>query len=444
MNPRPRVTAVIIFLNEEKFLRESIESVFAQTFEEWELILVDDGSTDTSTGIALQYAEQYPSRVSYIEHAGHQNRGMSASRNVGVRSARGDYVAFVDGDDIWLPHKLEHEVHILDTHPKAAMVYGPVEYWFSWTQDPEDSERDRVQNLAVPQDRQFGPPELLIKCFPFGAAPDPTMCSFLIRRKVVEEVGWFEEAFRGFYEDLAFLFKVLLKKTVWVSGKCVARYRMHPDSYIHRAVNAGNFRLAMLKLLDFLQGHFWREEVQNPVIWEGLRKARWPHEHPRLQRLAEVSRQLSKETQNLPDGFRRVVSRLKSVTLGNSRGSIQAQPNPIPLSDRYIHPFRIGATTVAWESQGTDQLEVRVGAPDGPVFRRSGPKGRAKTGTWVHDGMVFFLQDVSASKPLIARNTLDTVKVRVRTPDQIEGRIGFKSARRLLLGHRDRKSSIKG
>lgn len=406
------------------------------------MILVDDGSTDASTGIARQYAEQHPSRVRYIEHVGHQNRGMSASRNAGVENARGEYVAFLDGDDIWLPHKLEHEVEILDGHPEAAMVYGPVEYWFSWTQDPEDSERDREQNLSVTLDRLFEPAELLAKCFPFGGAPDPTMCGFLIRWEVVEEVGWFEEAFRDFYEDLAFFFKVLLKKTVWVSGTCVARYRMHPDSYIHRAVNAGKFRLAMLNLLDFLQGHFRREAVQDPEIWELLRKARWPHEHPRLQRLAEISRQLAKETLNLPNEVRRVVSRLRSATLGDSTGSIRAEPNPIPLSDRYIHPFRIGVTTLLWESQGTDQVEVRVGAPDGPVFRRSVRKGTGRTGPWVHDGMVFFLQDVSAGKPLIARNTLDTVKVRLRTPDQIAALRGFKSVRRLVLGEREHKSSF--
>ncbi len=325
MNAQPRVTAVIIFLNEEKFLQESIESVFSQDFEEWELILVDDGSTDASSGIARQYAEQHPSRVRYIEHAGHQNRGMSASRNVGVQNARGDYVAFLDADDIWLPHKLEHEVHILDAHPEAAMVYGPIEYWFSWTQDPDDSERDRAQYLAVPHDRMFGPPELFIKCFPFGEAADPTMCSFLIRREVVGEVGWFEETFRDFYEDLAFLFKVLLKKTVWVSGTCVARYRMHPDSYIHRAVKAGKFRLAMLKLLNFLQEHLRREGVQDPEIWESFRRARWPHDHPRLQRLAGLSREFAKAAQNLPDGFRLFVSRLKSATLGNSRRYFLAQ-----------------------------------------------------------------------------------------------------------------------
>src|SRR4029078_6600136 len=69
---KPLVSVIIIFLNEERFSREAIESVFAQTYENWELLLVDDGSTDASTKIARRYAEQYPERVRYLEHDGHQ------------------------------------------------------------------------------------------------------------------------------------------------------------------------------------------------------------------------------------------------------------------------------------------------------------------------------------------------------------------------------------
>src|SRR5829696_811917 len=102
MNSKPLVSSVMIFFNAERFIREAIESVFAQTYDNWELLLVDDGSTDDSTQIALHYAEQYPERVRYLEHPGHQNRGMSASRNLGVSQAKGEYIALLDADDVWL------------------------------------------------------------------------------------------------------------------------------------------------------------------------------------------------------------------------------------------------------------------------------------------------------------------------------------------------------
>src|SRR5918997_1425231 len=116
------VSTILPFLNAEKFIEEAIESVFAQTYDDWELLLIDDGSTDGSTRIALQYAERHRGRVRYLEHPEHQNRGVSASRNLGISHARGEYVAFLDADDVWLEHKLEQQVAILSSHPEAGMV----------------------------------------------------------------------------------------------------------------------------------------------------------------------------------------------------------------------------------------------------------------------------------------------------------------------------------
>src|SRR5678815_5107839 len=103
MKSDPLVSVIVIFLDEEQFIREAIESVFTQTYHHWELILVDDGSMDSSTSIARSYAREHPERVRYIEHRAHQNRGMSTSRNLGISNANGEYIAFLDGDDIWLP-----------------------------------------------------------------------------------------------------------------------------------------------------------------------------------------------------------------------------------------------------------------------------------------------------------------------------------------------------
>src|ERR687886_2830749 len=88
MSSEPLVSNIVIFLDAGRFIQEAIESVFAQTHDTWELLLVDDGSTDDSTQIALRYAERHPGKVRYLEHPGHQNRAMSASRNLGIERAR--------------------------------------------------------------------------------------------------------------------------------------------------------------------------------------------------------------------------------------------------------------------------------------------------------------------------------------------------------------------
>src|SRR5262249_44847302 len=136
---RPLVSVVTIFLDaDERFFEEAIASVFAQTYTNWELLLVDDGSTNGSSEIARRYAREHADRIRYLEHPGHQNRGMSATRNLGVRHARGEYVGLLDADDIWLPEKLERQVAILEAHPEAGMVYGPTLVWYGWTGEPED------------------------------------------------------------------------------------------------------------------------------------------------------------------------------------------------------------------------------------------------------------------------------------------------------------------
>jgi len=89
--------------------------------------------TDRSTHIAHRYSDQHPDRVYYLEHERHQNRGMSASRNLGLRHARGQYFALLDADDVWFANTLEEQVMILESHPQGAMIYGPIQWWYSWT-----------------------------------------------------------------------------------------------------------------------------------------------------------------------------------------------------------------------------------------------------------------------------------------------------------------------
>src|SRR5919108_4757895 len=158
---QPLVSVVIIFWNTARFLQEAIQGALAQTYANWELLLVDDGSNDGSTAIARGYAARDNQRIKYYQHAGHANRGMSASRNLGLRHARGQYIALLDADDVWFANTLEEQVKILEAHPQAAMVYGPLQWWYSWTGRPEDRERDYVENLGVSANTVIQPPRLL-------------------------------------------------------------------------------------------------------------------------------------------------------------------------------------------------------------------------------------------------------------------------------------------
>jgi glycosyltransferase involved in cell wall biosynthesis len=271
MKNKPLVSGIIIFLNANKFIQEAIESVFAQTYNNWELFLVDDGSTDGSTQIALRYAEQHPEKVHYLEHRGHQNRGMSASRNLGISHAKGEYIAFLDADDVWLPHKLEQQVAILDSHPDAAMLYGRTQYWHSWTGNPKDAKRDFVLDLGVQADTLFEPPTLLSLLYPLGNAPTPSSSNFLLRREIVERIGKFEEPFKGIYEDQAFMVKVYLKEPVFVASECWDRYRQHLGS-CSALIQRAEHRSVRLYFLNWLAEYLYKQDLKDPEVWKLLRQ----------------------------------------------------------------------------------------------------------------------------------------------------------------------------
>lgn len=289
---RPLVSGTIIFLNAERFIDEAIRSVLAQSYDNWELMLVDDGSTDGSTAIARSYAERYPGKVRYLEHPEHQNRGMSASRSLGIKHSRGDVLAFLDADDIWEPNKLTEQVALLQSHPEAAMLYGHTLWWFSWTGKPGDISRDRPTRLAVSPDTLVQPPDLLRIVL---AIDDdlPCTCSVLIRREVIERVGGPEESFRGQYEDMIFYAKIFLEYPVFVAGGCWDRYRQHPDSHcsvttregLHDATKPNPSRGAYLAWIsDFLEAKGYK----NTEVWKVLREVQWPYRHPTLYLLGEL------------------------------------------------------------------------------------------------------------------------------------------------------------
>ena len=121
----PRVTVAIPFFNEQRFLPAAVAAVRAQTESSWELLLVDDGSTDGSSDLADAIARAHPGQVTVLRHPGGKNRGLPASRNLAIRAARGDHLCFLDADDQWSPHKLAAQLEMFRAHPDAAMVCGP-------------------------------------------------------------------------------------------------------------------------------------------------------------------------------------------------------------------------------------------------------------------------------------------------------------------------------
>ena len=282
----PLVSVVTIFLDAEQFLEEAIESVLGQTYGNWELFLVDDGAKDGSTLIARRYAEKFPGKIRYLKHDGHENRGMSASRNLGIQQARGEFVAFLDADDVWLSRKLERQVTALCSQPRAAMIYGPTFEWHGWTGKRHDRDQDRLQDLGVATNTLLEPPQLVATILR-NEARSPRTCSVLLRREAVSAVGGFETRFCGLYEDQVFFNKLCLRFPVFAIPQCYDKYRQHAGGSCNAAVKAGKYKPARLSYLDWLADYV-KHSVREDDVWAmvdvktALMEQRWPLRHPWL------------------------------------------------------------------------------------------------------------------------------------------------------------------
>ena len=293
----PLVSIVTIFLDAERFLAEAIESVRAQTYEHWELVLVDDGSRDGSSGIAREYAARDPDRIRVFDHPGHENLGMSASRNLGIAHARGDPIALLDADDLYLPAKLAHQVGVLAEHPEAGAVYGATQYWYGWTGNPDDLSRDRTRRRGFPGESLVRPPEALAR-FLRDDAQTPCTCGVVMRRAAVERAGGFENTFRGMFEDQVFFYKLFATSAVWVDSACLDRYRQHPDSWCHRMRELGEWdgtdlpSASRRQFLEWLGEYIENQSIADPALEREWHRQMRQFTSPIAYRASKLMRQL--------------------------------------------------------------------------------------------------------------------------------------------------------
>ena len=249
------MTCIIIVYNGETYLDEAIASVRRQSFKDWELIVVDDGSSDGSREIVRRHAAT-DHRIRLRQHADRGNHGMSTTRNLGLSEARGRFVGFLDADDLWEPAKLEEQLDVLTQHPEAAMVYGRTLIWHSW--QPRAVVDDSYYDLGVPANR-LHPPPVLFRNLLRNRFQTPTTCNALMRRSAIEQVGGFEDSFPAMFEDQIFFAKLLLRFPVFVSDRSWARYRQHAGSTSAVAAAANSEWAEHIRFLRWLRRYISQE-----------------------------------------------------------------------------------------------------------------------------------------------------------------------------------------
>jgi len=203
----PKISVIMPVYNSEKFLREAMDSILNQTFPDFEFIILDDGSTDSSPAIVADYDDP---RIRFYQNE--KNMGVAATLNRGLELATGEYIARMDADDISLPKRFEIQVKYMDGHPSISVLGSGVILFGN-----EIGEKRRIFET----DARYAKAELVF-------APCTAHPSVMVRKSVLDQykICYFEK-YCG-TEDFAFWWDIAEVGEVVSLPECLLRYRVHP------------------------------------------------------------------------------------------------------------------------------------------------------------------------------------------------------------------------
>lgn len=228
----PKVSVIIPVYNCENFIEETVRSVLAQTYQDFEIIVVDDGSKDRTGEIIRNIKD---SRVVYIRQ---ENAGVSKARNNGIQSSKGEYIALLDHDDLWLPEKLEKQIPLLENNPELGMVYS-------------DCYIINLKGNIIGKSFRDHPPhrgKIIPDLFLDGFIPCLTA---IIRRNILDKVGLFEPQF-SIAEEYDLFRRIAEISEVDFVDLPLAIYRVHETSFSRNTVRVyEEERDATLRFLEY-------------------------------------------------------------------------------------------------------------------------------------------------------------------------------------------------
>ena len=232
----PLISIILPTYNGSKFLRQSLDSCINQTYPHWELIIVDDCSTDDTPAIITEYAQQ-ETRIRAIRHE--TNRGIAGGLNTGFANAKGDYLTWTSDDNLYYPNALEEMVAILNTHPHIGVVYADMRHI--------DDDGNFIRDII-----HLDSDELAIRCV-IGAC-------FLYRRTVYETIGDYDEQLK-LSQDYDFWLRVAMKFKYYHLNEFLYDYRLHAKAMTAQYQDSV-VRIGELTTLAYLPRMTWLTDDQ--------------------------------------------------------------------------------------------------------------------------------------------------------------------------------------
>jgi glycosyltransferase involved in cell wall biosynthesis len=208
------VDIIIPAFNAARFLPFALESVVSQTFDDWRILLVDDGSTDNTAEAVAPFLDRLGSKIRYIKQ---ENRGLPAARNTAIRASTAEFLALLDADDVWLPCRLSESLKILRERPQVGLVYGLI----------TGIDQENRPGITWGGNLRDGDGHIATQIYMRKVdLPCPTIT---FRRKCLDEVGFFDETMRA-TEDRDLWLRIALRYEVGFVPKVLAYYRLSPNS----------------------------------------------------------------------------------------------------------------------------------------------------------------------------------------------------------------------
>src|ERR1700761_2954923 len=209
-----KVDVIIPAYNAAKYLPMAISSVIGQTFDDWTILLVDDGSTDNTPEVVAPFVDQLGPKLKYIRQA---NGGLPAARNAAIRNSSAEFLALLDADDIWLPNRLAESLKSFENRPQVGLSHRFI--------SRIDTEGKVIDTFSRKQKHGEGRIARYIYMRRVQL-PCPTIT---FRRSCVDEVGMFDESMRA-TEDRDLWLRIAFKYEVAVVPKVIALYRTSPNA----------------------------------------------------------------------------------------------------------------------------------------------------------------------------------------------------------------------
>lgn len=290
----PLISVIIPFLNAAPYLDETLKSVWSQEYTNWEIILVDDGSTDDSLRVIEKWIAKHPDKIFVFQHPNNANRGAAASRNLGVSKAKGKVLAFLDADDLWLPPYLKEQLKLFEKYPDVTVICEGTKYWYSWS-NPQL--KDKIIFIGAPVDNVYDPPYLAKKLYPLGIGDSFCTCALMMYTDNFNRLGGFDESFVGnnqLFEDQVLFLKLCLKEKIYLSSNCNNIYRQRPNSLMHGLVSSGHYGKAQLFFLKWLEQYIDKNNIKDPQLHQLLKKAYFPYTYPLLYKVISLGSRIQR------------------------------------------------------------------------------------------------------------------------------------------------------